>query len=314
MKIACIAAFLICSVYSVRAIGSEETMSFGRFGDIAVYSESKTPSHVVLLVSGDGGWKKGVVSMAMRLATMDTLVVGIDIVHYMKQLVLSSDGCSYPAADFEALNKFIQKKRNFPEYVTPALMGYSSGATLVYATLVQAPPGTFLGGFSLGFCPDLALKKPLCRGSGLQWVYHPKISTYVFSPSTTLQSKWVVFQGLTDQVCHPDKTEDYVKQVSDASIVLLPKVGHGYAVERNWFPQFAQEYRQFFNQIDASSDKNTRSEKLNDLPLVEVRSKGSSSPLLGVIITGDGGWASLDRQLGEDLAEKGIDIIGFNSL
>jgi type IV secretory pathway VirJ component len=146
MKIACIAAFLICSLYSVRTVGSEEKMSFGKFGDIAVYSESKTPSHVVLLVSGDGGWKKGVVSMAMRLATMDTLVVGIDIVHYLKQLVLSPDGCSYPAADFEALSKFIQKKRNFPEYITPALMGYSSGGPGASWNLSRRIQSRFLPG------------------------------------------------------------------------------------------------------------------------------------------------------------------------
>ena len=32
---------------------------------------------------------------------------------------------------------------HFPKYITPILVGYSSGATLAYATLVQAPVGTF---------------------------------------------------------------------------------------------------------------------------------------------------------------------------
>jgi type IV secretory pathway VirJ component len=147
----------------------EDHMEFGSFGSLAVYSLSSQPSHVVLFVSGDGGWNLGVVEMARELASMDALVVGIDIVRYFKQLESQSEGCAYPAGDFEMLSKFVQKKMNYPRYVTPVLLGYSSGATLVYAVLAQAPPDTFQWAISMGFCPDLLLPKPLCRGSGLEW-------------------------------------------------------------------------------------------------------------------------------------------------
>src|SRR5258705_5597210 len=46
------------------------------------------------------------------------------------------------AADFEALSHQLQKEIGMSEYHVPVLIGYSSGATVVYATLVQAPPGT----------------------------------------------------------------------------------------------------------------------------------------------------------------------------
>jgi type IV secretory pathway VirJ component len=280
-----------------------------------VYSESPNPAHVVLLVSGDGGWKLGVVGMAKNLANLNTLVVGIDIAHYLKVLASNADSCSYPAADFEELSKFIQKKRNFPQYETPILMGYSSGATLVYATLVQAPPGTFLGAISLGFCPDLNLKKPFCRGYGLEWSYRPKAQSYVFAPSSILKSPWVVMQGMTDKICAPDRTEKYVSQVPGASIVMLPKVGHGYAVEKNWFPEFEHAYSEFLRKM--ATEQNNASmtpNDLKDLPLIEMRSKQNSNTLLTMILSGDGGWANIDRQLGEHLAENGSDVIGLNSL
>ncbi|HJY81368.1 MAG TPA: virulence factor family protein, partial [Candidatus Binatia bacterium] len=99
--------------------------------------------------------------MARVLSSLDTLVVGIDIRHYRQELNTSPEWCSYPGGDFAALSKFVQKTLGFPAYVLPVLVGYGSGATLVYATLAQAPPDMFRGVLSLGFCPDLPLKKPL---------------------------------------------------------------------------------------------------------------------------------------------------------
>ena len=160
--------FSVLIVFTLAGLssGAERSVEFGRFGKVTVYYQSPLPSHVVLFVSGDGGWNKGVVDMARELASLDALVAGIDITHYLRELERSPENCSYPAADFELLSKFLQKKMDFPVYVPPVLVGYSSGATLVYALLAQAPPDTFRGAISMGFCPDLPLVKPLCKGKG----------------------------------------------------------------------------------------------------------------------------------------------------
>jgi type IV secretory pathway VirJ component len=198
------------------AYGAEEKFSFSRFGTVTVYSEVPHPSQVVLFISGDGGWNLGVVDMARTLASLDALVVGIDIVHYVRELEKTNEKCSYPAADFELLSKFVQKKFNYKDYVTPILVGYSSGATLAYATIVQAPPTTFKGAISLGFCPDLPLTKTLCKGSGLLWKAGPKGKGYSFLPAAHLEVPWVALQGTIDQVCNPDETKSYVSQVNGA--------------------------------------------------------------------------------------------------
>jgi type IV secretory pathway VirJ component len=99
--------------------GEEATIQFGRFGKIALYQLSAHPAHVVLFVSGDGGWNLGVVDMARELAALNALVVGVDITYYLKQLERSSEPCVYPAADFELLSKYVQKKLGFPQYITP---------------------------------------------------------------------------------------------------------------------------------------------------------------------------------------------------
>jgi type IV secretory pathway VirJ component len=314
MKTIWIAMMLLLAATIVQSQSvTEDTLSFGRFGLTHVYKPT-SPTMVVLFVSGDGGWNEGVVDMARALADMGTLVVGIDIIHYLKQLSSASESCSYPAADFEALSQYVQQKENMATYSVPALVGYSSGATLVYAILVQAPPNTFRGAVSMGFCPDLPLVKPFCKGNGLEFEPGPKGKGYNFRPAKTLAAKWIAFQGLVDQVCDADSVQTFVHQVENAEVVLLPKVGHGFSVQKNWLPQFREAVRRLAS-IDPQQDVPTLRD-LADLPLVEIpaRTANAHQQLLAVIISGDGGWAGIDRQIGEFFAQSGVAVVGLNSL
>ncbi|MCC7201972.1 MAG: virulence factor family protein [Nitrospirae bacterium] len=299
---------LMCS----PAFAAEEIYHFGRFGNVTLYRTSPHPSNVVLFVSGDGGWNKGVIDMAKTLSGSDIMVIGIDVVHYMKELGNSDETCSYIAADFEMLSKFIQKKLDFPDYIHPILAGYSSGATLVYAAAVQAPPDTFIGAISLGFCPDLPLEKPLCRGSGLDWEKGPKGKGFSFLPASNLQTPWIALQGTIDQVCNPAQTEAFVRQVKNGQIVMLAKVGHGFSVQRNWLPQFEEAFYKTIQTHRAGLAPVT--DELKDLPIVEVNSDSKGSDTLAVIISGDGGWAGLDREIGYAIAAHKIPVAGLNSL
>ena len=305
--------FAACFVSESMAKGTEEThIEFSPFGPLTVYRQSAHPSHVVLFVSGDGGWNLGVIEMARELASLDALVVGVDIVHYLKNLESQSGGCSYPAADLEMLSKFVQKKFDYPRYVNPVLVGYSSGATLVYAVLAQSPPNTFRGAISMGFCPDLLLPKPLCRGSGLKWEKGPKDIGFIFSPATHLHEPWIALQGTIDEVCDPKVTEEFVRRVNTGRPVLLPKVGHGFSVPRNWMPQFKAEFQHL---VANSEDKAPPSRAgLQDLPLVEVLASMPSRDVLAVILSGDGGWAGIDREIADVLAKKNVPVVGVNSL
>jgi type IV secretory pathway VirJ component len=294
-------------------IAGEEQVRFGRFGMIHLYHKAPKPSRVVLFVSGDGGWNQGVVDMARELTGLDALVAGIDIRSYLKALEASTEKCSYPAEDFEGLSKFIQKRSDYSRYVTPLLVGYSSGATLVYAVLAQAPSTTFRGAISMGFCPDLPLIRPMCRGSGLEWARGPKGKGFSFLPAKNLEVPWIVLQGSIDQLCDPKSTEAFVQQIRNGKLVLLPKVGHGFSVPRNWLPQFLEAARPLtdppLERYEAGGG-----DTLAELPLVEVPVKQGSADAFAVVISGDGGWAVTDRGLAESLAARGIPTVGVNSL
>ncbi|MEA2694959.1 MAG: hypothetical protein QOJ16_4346 [Acidobacteriota bacterium] len=311
-----------------------ETLTFGRFGTVTLYRQTPNPRHVVLFVSGDGGWNLGVIDMAHALADLDALVVGVDIRQYLKSAEAAKDRCTSAAVDFEGLSQFVQKKLNRPDYTPPVLVGYSSGATLVYATLVQAPLNTFKGAISLGFCPDLPLTKPFCAGNGLTFEPGPKGKGYNFLPSAQLESPFVALQGTIDETCLPNETAAYLKKVKNGEIVLLPKVGHGFSVQPRWMPQFKEAFGRM-TQGDAkpagsspraaggsggtgavpASTGNRVDTGVAGLPLVEVPATGGSpSDRLAVIVSGDGGWAGIDREVGGALAARGIPVVGLNSL
>ncbi|MGB8959683.1 MAG: AcvB/VirJ family lysyl-phosphatidylglycerol hydrolase [Candidatus Aminicenantales bacterium] len=304
-----VALVLVCSGL---LFGADEVVDFGRFGPVTLYRSAGPAAQVVLFVSGDGGWNLGVVDMAKSLAGLGALVAGIDITHYTRELARGTEACLYPASDFEELSKFVQRTAGLPGYIPPVLVGYSSGATLVYAILAQAPATEFRGAISLGFCPDLVLPKPLCKGSGLEWKMGTKPGEFVFLPSPTLEVPWVALQGLEDQVCAPDATQDFVRQTRKAEIMMLPKVGHGFMFQQSWMPQFKQAFGRITSAPPVENAAVVQS--LDDLPLIEVKAKGVERDLLGVLLTGDGGWAVADRGLSNDLAAAGVSVVALNSL
>ncbi|HEY4591384.1 MAG TPA: AcvB/VirJ family lysyl-phosphatidylglycerol hydrolase [Thermoanaerobaculia bacterium] len=305
-----------------------ESLTYGRFGQVAIYRSTPHPKNVVLFLSGDGGWNLGVVDMARSLASMDSLVVGINAPQYVKKLNASKESCVYPASELELLSKFVQKSLGSPTYVPPVLVGYSSGATLAYAVLAQAPPNTYRGALSLGFCPDLDLQRPFCAGHGIASVPGPKGKGLIFQPTATLEAPWIAFQGTIDQVCNKDDVVRYVSKVKNGEIVLLPDVGHGFSKTYKWEPQLRKAYRQILDKEPVSTAAGPEAPSpgtqggprggvpaVNDLPLVEVPAKGGAAGgAMAVVISGDGGWAGLDREVAGALSKKGIPVVGVNSL
>jgi type IV secretory pathway VirJ component len=288
-----------------------DTLRHGRFGPVVLYRGPRRPAHVVLFVSGDGGWNRGVVRMAEALASMDALVVGIDVRRYLGALKSARQPCSYPAADFESLSQWVQQKLGFVSYVSPFLAGYSSGASLVYATVAESSPGTFRGGLSLGFSPDLLLNRRLCRGNGLVSTILSHERGQHFSPADSLSAPWIVLQGEIDSSSPPEQAVAFAKRIPQADLVLVPGVGHGFGIERRWMPQF----REAFARLVRSSGNPgiTATPEVGDLPLVELPS-ATGNPMLAVVISGDGGWAGIDRQIGATFASEGIPVVGLNSL
>jgi type IV secretory pathway VirJ component len=51
-----------------------------------------------------------------------------------------------------------------------------------------------------------------------------------------------------------------------------------------------------------------------NLPLVEVPTTKGTSDTLVVFVSGDGGWAKIDKEMSKVLAENGMPVVGLNAL
>jgi len=261
-----------------------------------------------LFVSGDGGWKHGVLNMAKDIVNQGAMVLGIDAKHYARYLSKVSSQCLYPAADFEELSLDIQKKYKMITYHKPVLIGYSYGAVLVYGILAQAPANTFKGAIALGFCPDIDLGKPLCKGLGLtQHVLKPGKS-FVLEATKTLTAPFIVLNGLRDETCPYEATASYLKGMPMTELVTLPNVGHGFSISDNWLPQFNAAYKRIL-----ASTVHQSKMTMDAMPLTLIPSSKRNKLPLVFFISGDGGWTSFDHNLAIAMASKGFSVIGLDA-
>jgi type IV secretory pathway VirJ component len=287
-----------------------QAVSHGRFDNLTVFSPHATPRGVVLLLSGADGWNLGMAATAQRLAEQGAMVIGISVPQFETSLESDGAACVFPDGDLQNLSHFMQAYYRLPTYMNPIVAGYGAGGTLAYAVLAQAPAGTFAGALSLGFCPGYSLKKRLCKGSGLEWSPHARDSGIDFLPAKQIGDPWVVLQrepgGAEPQACDAAVTRGFVAQVPNA----------------RWLG--ASDYVPAFDALlaqQAPAPTAAAPAALKDLPVVEVDASPTpvnSNPALAdvfaIMLSGDGGWAGLDKDVAAALTADGIPVIGLDSL
>ncbi len=221
------------------ATATAQTFRYGAFGKLTVQRPEGTPKRIFLFISGDGGWDKTAAAIGRDLATMDALVVGINLRSYRRSVGKSRKKCVYSAAHFEALNHWIQRKLNLPAYIEPVLVGHSAGATLAYAVLAQSPAGTFRGAISLSFDPVLAMPKPLCNYNGLRTSRDAKRrGQYRMLDESRALLPWTILHGGRDAVSAAGDAKEFTYMDPKGNFVLLPSVGHGFGKGRKWLGSF----------------------------------------------------------------------------
>lgn len=299
-----------------------DTLFGANFGKVVVSHPDKAPVAFVIFISGDGGWDKIAVNMTQNIVSQGAIVAGVNIVSYLKKEKSSKSKCYYPASDLEEISLSIQKKYRFDKYLKPILVGYSSGATLAYGAMAQAPANTFKGLITLGFCPDMDIDRPFCRGSGLSCRTIKTGFSYYLEPSNNLTAPFVALNGSNDQVCNFFEIKKYIDKIPNAEIIGLPNVGHGFAVTRNWLPQFVLAYNKILDAPGYQEKKSAENVLLqlqidslykSDIPFSVIPSPKRTDLPIALFISGDGGWTSFDQAICDELAEKGISVVGLDA-
>jgi len=302
---------------------AESTVDGGRFGAIHVYRPNQPLSGVVLFLSGDGGWRGGVIDLARRLAGEGYLVGGIDVRSYLAAIAprantrMPDGACVSFAQDIAGLSQQFQHALGLPEYTRPLLFGYSAGAAVAYGALAQAPARLFVGGVSLAFCPEMDFDGArLCAGAGLHYAPAPHNDPgeheIVMTPDPHLVHSWTVVHGDRDNVCDAPAAKTFAAAIPSARLISLPQAGHELQGADSWWPRLRSNYQAM--QVADRSPQTVAVIDVQDLPVTEVPATGNGHDVFAVLISGDGGWAQLDQDLSAELARRGIPVAGLNSL
>ncbi len=288
-----------------------EKLSFGVFGEVLVYRNAPEPSRAVLLLS-EGAWDERMDRAARTMADMDALVVGIDTKRLLGPLRARAEGCFYQAWEFEGLSKIVQKTLGLKGYRQPVLAGFGEGAGVAYATFAQAPKEIFAGAVTLGFSPRLGINKPFCMANGFKYDNATSAEGgIVLRPVDKPQGRLVLLQGVRDERFSVTEAGNFASQVPGSRVAALDGAGQVLDDPKLWRAAF----REALDSVAPGGAAKTAvsSSGVDGLPLVELPAEHPGKTL-AVIVTGDGGWAGIDQQIGDIMAAHGVNVVGFNSL
>lgn len=311
------------------AATAAEVYSHGLFKEIEVTRPKGEARQFVLLLVGhqaDGKVADGTAAaLAQSMNAAGALVAQVRVEPFYTRLEAEGGTCSFANGALENLAHHLQAQLRLPTYSPALLVGQGQGAPLAYAMLAQAAPGTFAGGLSVGFCPELSLKLPLCPGRALALTRkldeRGSPDGYTLLPTPTLNAPWSVLQPEGDPACGPRAAQEFVAGASPGLMLTLPAQSlggnsrAGNAAAPGWISSFETAYGRLSAHQTALAPPPA---SLSDLPIVEVEAGPPSDPAHAdrfvVLLSGDGGWAGIDKGVAAALARAGLPVAGFDSL
>lgn len=169
----------------------------------------------------------------------------------------------------------------------------------------------------MGFSPDTRLSKPLCRGSGLDSTRPSGTDSAVirYLAAPRLSDPWLLFQSTDDPATSAAEAARYIGATQGAALVTLTGVHADYSPEETWAPKLLAAFDTLVTRTAAATLPPAPA-ALGDLPVVEVPAQPgtASGDTFAIIMSGDGGWAGLDKEVADALSTHGIPVVGLDSL
>ena len=293
---------LLSLAFCTAASAATTPVHFGLFGTVHVAEPAGEHKRTIVFVSDKNGWDARAEALTSALAADGAMVFGVDLPAYMKEMISIKDECSFPAAHFEEMNDWMQRHLQLKNFSYPLLIGDGAGASFAYAVDAQAPKGTFAGLVTLGWDFSQRLPKPICKGDGGEVTQADGERRYRIAPVASLPNAWLPMPFA------PGTRHDDVLAALDTLLKIIPSPGvrHGDA-SGDLVAAVARLTAPAPSETPLSSD-------IADLPLIEVPAQGEFAQRIAVILTGDGGWAGLDIAIANELAARGIQVVGLNTL
>jgi type IV secretory pathway VirJ component len=200
------------------------------------------------------------------------------------------DECHYVSDDLKDLAQAVQRKLGLQRYFFPVIAGRGDGAAFAYAALAQAPVNTLGGAIGIGFRPLLRTDRTYCFDQKME---RADEGYYTLRRASTLPAPWRAIGSETEreriEAFHGDADNvEFLTAQGDASVreaLVESAVRFGHTGERGH----------------------------SSLP-VSIIKPGGAVTGLAIVISGDGGWRDIDKSIGEWLAQRGVAVVGVDSL
>jgi type IV secretory pathway VirJ component len=267
-----------------------ETEEFGDLGRVEIL-HAGGPANDLLLLLDDG---KGH-DLARELARQGHWVAYLPWQHLLDNATKKRNTCIDPITLLDVFSQHIQEKYRFPRYQKPVVIGSGAAAAMAYTVVAQAPQRLFSTGIGIDFCPRMKLPAPPCQGNGaLRWS-NPAHGNYLLQPLAAPATPWTSLS--TRPACSDQEHSGFDAATAVAAQDLAARIGAIVAPK----PHSAA----------------AQAVAVDDLGLVELPAapgRSGADDLFVVLLSGDGGWADIDKDIGEQLQQTGLPVVGWNTL
>lgn len=257
------------------------------------------PEGIVFLLSGPSGYGFYDGLDARRLALSGSLVVGVDtpetLVKGEALTTANGDDCVYFVSDIEGTSQELQRRLDLSDYTSPIVAGAGLGGTFALALAAQTPDATIARTIAVDPGAVLPMKLELCSGAPHRRSQDGKGWTYGLQPGPLPDPIDVV------------ETRSAPADGRQHTGALIAK---GFAVTDRSVPG---DRRPALIETIADAVETANSGSVGSLPLSPMPAKASHDTL-AIILSGDGGWRDIDKEIGGALVKGGVPVVGLDSL
>jgi type IV secretory pathway VirJ component len=298
------AAFSYCALRKQPAVAEdqikEEHLNFSS-ENVQVY-RATNPEKGLLIYIADKSEGRTIIEYAKKFASLSYYVAVIDNDSLLNSPANAESGCLDLAKKLGNFKSQLQKHYQFDADENPILVGTNQSSATVYAALAQTKDHNFHAAVSINFSEQLRTHTTLC---GKEIFSNPD-NGLLLAPVKRLPTSFYVFQDknyfpgvgtFSDKIANLKLTvtTDEKQNTLEEAIQIL-----------QWLdPRLADQI---------SSDASDSDLPLIEVPASEPNAQQSTNDSLVVLLTGDGGWAEIDKSLANILAEKGVPTVALDSL
>jgi type IV secretory pathway VirJ component len=302
-------ALLLSLVFTGAPAGikTPQTIQASPFGQVMLVNHADQPKGLVILFTDELPQQRE--GLAGALAELDYTVV---LVRPEQVVALSGSdmrSCVDITAAIRSLAHQVISSVSGLAADPPIVVGAGDGASLAYLAAAQARPNELHAAVSIDFHANVPAGITPCRDN--RWPERPgRVPPMTLEPLPHLNAPWFVFQPEAELDQGTSPAEKFLARVPDAQLTVI-KEPSAPPYRGALIPEF-MALMQWLDPRIAHQVTGTAS--LSGLPLTEVPAQKPGDDRLVVMLSGDGGWAALDRGVSAVFAAQGIGAVGLDSL